>query len=221
MDSFDGELFDPQTDFEQWDRTRPHRHQPAAVCFLTMRLNDSIPKSVIQSWHRERIEFLRRHGVDFESDWKLGYEELSPSKRRLFDKYFSRLREMTLDNCLGDCLLSNPIAAQEVAKSLTRFHGDRYWMGDFVIMPNHIHCLVAFQSTEIAKTQPGGWMRYSARQINKLTGRTGVLWFPEPFDHLVRSPEQLSYLRSYIRENPKKAGVEDGKFFYRPSEGSF
>ncbi|WP_436717317.1 hypothetical protein U8335_10375 [Roseiconus lacunae] len=221
MEDFDGELFDSKAGFDQWDRTRPHRHQPAVICFLTMRLNDSIPASVVQRWHRERIEFLRLHGVEVERDWKVAFLELSREDRKKFDKHFSRQRETTLDHCLGACELANQIAAQEVAKSLAKFHRDRYWMGDFVIMPNHVHCLVAFQTNEIAKTQPGGWMRYSARQINKLTGRTGVLWFPEPFDHLVRSPEQLEYLRSYIRDNPKKAKLSEGSFVYRSSGGRF
>lgn len=221
MENSDGELFDSQTDFDQWDRTRPHRHQPAAICFLTIRLNDSIPASVIQRWHRERLDFLSRRGVQVQQDWKIGYQQLSLDDQKNFDKHFSRQRETILDSCLGECELANPIAANEVAKSLARFHGDRYWLGDFVIMPNHVHCLIAFQTNKIAKTQPGGWMRYSARQINKLTGRTGVLWFPEPFDHLVRSTEQLTYLRGYIRDNPSKAKLTGGTYLYRASGGRF
>ena len=219
MNLNEGELFDPSGDFDQWDRTRPHRHQPAAVCFLTMRLNDSIPKSVLQSWHLERLEFLMRHGVDCSGDWETGYQRLTSEQQEEFKKYFARQRELTLDNCFGKCELANPVASEEVAKSLLRFHGDRYWMGDFVIMPNHVHCLVAFKSVDIAKTQPGGWMRYSARQINKLIGRSGSLWFPEPFDHFVRSNSQREYLRRYIRDNPAKAGITGEKFLYRASGG--
>ncbi len=221
MDLNEGQLFDPSSDFDQWDRTRPHRHQPLAVCFLTMRLNDSIPKSVVQSWHRQRLEYLARHGVDCSGDWKVGLQSMTPEQLEAFNKHFSRQRESMLDNCLGQCQLANPEAAEEVTKSLLNFHGDRYWMGDFVIMPNHVHCLVAFKSVEIAKTQPGGWMRYSARKINKLLGRDGSLWFPEPFDHLVRSNIQLEYLRKYIRENPEKAGLVEGRFVYRASGGRF
>ena len=221
MEVSDGEFFDPHADYDQWDRTRPHRHQPAAVCFLTMRLKDSIPKSVIQQWHRERIDFLHRHGVEVENDWKAGYLQLPPAEKQQFDKHFSHQRETTLDECLGACELANPDAAKEVANSLGKFHGDRYWLGDFVIMPNHVHSLIAFRTNEIAKTQPGGWMRYSARKINKLIGRTGELWFPEPFDHLVRNQAQLEYLRRYIKTNPEKARLGEGKYVYRASGGAF
>ena len=80
--------------------------------------------------------------------------------------------------------MSAPRAREEVAKTLEFFHGQRYWLGDYVIMPNHIHCLVAFLDNDIAKTQPGSWMRFSAKKINQLLGSNGALWFPEPFDHL-------------------------------------
>ena len=221
MSQFTGEFFDRDADFDQWDRTRPHRHQPAAICFLTIRLNDSIPKSVVQRWHRERVDYLRRLGVAVDRDWKMGYEQLNAEQQANFNRHFSRQRETTLDECLGECQLTDPRAREVVAESLECFHGQRYWMGDYVVMPNHVHCLVAFLSNDIAKTQPGSWMRFSARKINQLLERKGGLWFPEPFDHLVRNQRQLEYLRGYIEDNPKKAKLNPGMFLYRQSEGCF
>ena len=221
MPEIAGEFFDREADYDQWDRTRPHRHQPAAICFLTMRLNDSIPRSVIMRWHQERIEYLQRLGIEVERDWKRAHEQLTAEQQAKFSKHFSRQRETTLDECLGGCELSDPRAREEVAKTLEFFHGQRYWLGDYVIMPNHIHCLVAFLDNDIAKTQPGSWMRFSAKKINQLLGSGGTLWFPEPFDHLVRNENQLEYLRSYIGDNPKKAGLNEDEFTYRRSAGDF
>jgi len=221
MPEIAGKFFDRDADYDQWDRTRPHRHQPATVCFLTMRLNDSIPKSVILRWHQERVEHLRRLGVEVERDWKKGYGQLTVEQQAKFNKHFSRQRETTLDECCGTCELADPRAREEVVKSLEYFHRQRYWLGDYVIMPNHIHCLIAFQTNEIAKTQPGSWMRFSAKKINQLLGRKGALWFPEPFDHLVRNERQLNYLRDYVADNPKKAGLKPGLFTYRRSTGCF
>ena len=221
MPEIAGEFFDREADYDQWDRTRPHRHQPAAICFLTMRLNDSIPRSVIMRWHQERIEYLQRLGIEVERDWKRAHEQLTAEQQAKFSKHFSRQRETTLDECLGGCELSDPRAREEVAKTLEFFHGQRYWLGDYVIMPNHIHCLVAFLDNDIAKTQPGSWMRFSAKKINQLLGSGGALWFPEPFDHLVRNENQLEYLRSYIGDNPKKAGLNEDEFTYRRSAGDF
>jgi type I restriction enzyme R subunit len=216
-----GELFDRTAEFDQWDRCRPHRAQPAAITFLTMRLNDSIPAEVVRRWNRERIDFLSRHGVDCGNDWRLGRELLNSKTRNQFDKQFQHARDTTLDECLGGCELANPKYSQPVANSLLKFHRDRYWMGDFVIMPNHVHCLVAFTSNEIAKQQPGGWMRFTAVQINRLLDREGALWFREPFDHLVRSEAQLNYLRDYIKENPLKAQLKPGMYLYHRSGGHF
>ncbi|MCC9599559.1 hypothetical protein LOC67_03225 [Stieleria sp. JC731] len=221
MSQFTGELFDHNAEFEQWDRTRPHRHQPAVICFLTIRLNDSIPKPVILGWHRERREYLQRLGISVGSYWKSGYAQLATEQQADFNKHFSRQREMTLDACHGECHLQQQHLRDEVARSLESFHGQRYWMGDYVIMPNHLHCLVAFRDNDIAKTQPGSWMRFSARKINPLLKRTGAFWFPEPFDHLVRSERQLQYLRGYIADNPKKANLKPGTFTYRRSQGAF
>ena len=150
MPEIAGEFFDREADYDQWDRTRPHRHQSAAICFLTMRLNDSIPRSVILRWHQERIEYLQRMGVEVERNWKRGHEQLTAEQQAKFSKHFSRQRETTLDECLGGCELSDPRAREEVAKTLEFFHGQRYWLGDYVIMPNHIHCLVAFLDNDIA-----------------------------------------------------------------------
>ena len=35
-------------------------------------------------------------------------------------------------------------------------------------------------------------------------------WQPDYFDRLIRSPEHFEAVRSYIRENPMKAGLKSG-----------
>ncbi len=45
-----------------------------------------------------------------------------------------------------------------------------------------------------------------------MLGRSGELWQGEPFDHVVRSPEQFEYLQGYIDNNPLKAKLRDGEF---------
>ncbi|MCA9161286.1 MAG: hypothetical protein KDA72_23310, partial [Planctomycetales bacterium] len=59
------------------------------------------------------------------------------------------------------------------------------------------------------------WLHFTATQINRQTGERGHFWQQEPFDHLVRSPEQYEYLRGYIRDNPKKANLREGEYYYR------
>ena len=80
-------------------------------------------------------------------------------------------------------------------------------MGDFIVMPNHVHLLAAFAAADAMKVQCDSWLHYTAFQINKATGKMGKFWQQEPFDHLVRSLEQYEYLRQYIADNPHKAGL--------------
>ena len=88
-------------------------------------------------------------------------------------------------------------------------------MGDFVVMPNHVHLLASFADPEVMQKQCTSWLHYTAFEINKRLGRSGKFWQQEPFDHLVRSIEQYEYLRRYIADNPKKANLKNGEFIYR------
>jgi len=56
------------------------------------------------------------------------------------------------------------------------------------------------------------WLHYTAFRINQQLWEKGQFWQQEPFDHLVRSPEQYEYLRHYIADNPRKAGLTAGKY---------
>jgi type I restriction enzyme R subunit len=105
--------------------------------------------------------------------------------------------------------------ARIVAESLLFFDGTRYRMGDFVVMPNHVHLLASFATEETMKTQCASWLHYTAVRINRALGQQGKFWQQEPFDHLVRSPTQYDYLRDYIARNPVKAGLKSNEFYYR------
>ena len=67
--------------------------------------------------------------------------------------------------------------------------------------------------------QCDSWLHYTAFQINQEIGEKGKFWQQEPFDHLVRSLEQYEYLRQYIADNPRKAGLKSGECLYRRYDG--
>jgi type I restriction enzyme R subunit len=112
-------------------------------------------------------------------------------------------------------LFKRPELAKIVADSLLHFDGERYRMGDFLVMPNHVHLLAAFATADAMKEQCDSWLHFTAFQINKIIGEKGKLWQQEPFDHLVRSPEQYQYLRGYIADNPRKANLKPSEYYYR------
>jgi type I restriction enzyme R subunit len=147
--------------------------------------------------------------------WSKLLPMLTDKQRHEFHFQFNRCRETKLDECLGACVLKRPELAKIVSDSLPHFDGDRYRMGDFVVMPNHVHLLAAFATQEIMERQFDSWLHYTAFRINPLIGSKNHFWQQEPFDRLVRSVEQFEYLRNYIAQNPAKAGLKPGEFYYR------
>ena len=214
-----GELFDPKDELLISERIRPHWSQAGAIVFVTFRTHDSIPREVLRRWEREKNDWMRRRGHPENQHWSEILPALSDDERGEFYQQFNRCREDFLDTCHGRCLLRRPELAKIVADSLMHFDGDRYRMGDFVVMPNHVHLLAAFASAEAMKKQFGSWLHYTAVQINREIGERGHFWQQEPFDHLVRSIEQYEYLRDYIAGNSKKANLKEGEFIFRRYEG--
>jgi putative transposase len=210
-----GELFDPKGELVVYEHCRPHWSQAGAVVFITFRTDDSIPRDVVEGWDREKQEWLQQRGAGSGAHWSAIVRDLSEKDRADFQKTFNRYREVFLDTCHGRCLLKRPELSQIVADSLLRFDGERYRMGDFVVMPNHVHLLAVFATDRAMKDQCDSWLHYTAFRINQAIGAMGKFWQQEPFDHLVRSPEQYEYLRGYIADNPRKARLIPGEYHYR------
>ncbi|MEQ1904518.1 MAG: transposase [Pirellulaceae bacterium] len=211
-----GELFDPKAELVIGEHFRPHWSQAGSVVFITFRTHDSIPEEVLQRWEREKQDWIQRRG--HAGHWSDVVLTLEKKEQKQFNMEFNRVREDFLDTGHGRCLLRRPELAKIVADSLLYFDGERYRMGDFVVMPNHVHLLAAFSTAETMKEQCDSWLHYTAFRINQTIGEKGKFWQQEPFDHLLRSPEQYDYLRQYIADNPTKAGLKPGEFHYRRYE---
>ena len=211
-----GELFDPRADLSISEHFRPHWSQAGAIVFITFRTHDSIPRQVLLRWEREKQDWLERRGHS--GRWSDILPTLGTQEQNEFRTHFNRCREDLLDQCQGGCVLRQPELAKIVADSLLHFDGERYRLGDFVVMPNHVHLLASFPTEDAMKAQCDSWLHYTAFHINKQLGKQGKFWQQEPFDHLVRSVEQYEYLRRYIAENPNKAKLRPGEYYYRRYE---
>ncbi|MES2791748.1 MAG: hypothetical protein V4719_19160 [Planctomycetota bacterium] len=159
----------------------------------------------------QRLNLPRQH-------WSTLLPLLSEKDRSSFHQKFNRCREEFLDRGQGSCLLSRPELASIVSDSLLHFDGDRYRMGDFIVMPNHVHLLAAFATSDQMRTQFDSWLHFTATLINRRSGGQGSFWQQEPFDHLVRSSEQYDFLRKYIADNPRKANLQADQYLYRKYE---
>ena len=197
----------------------PHWDQEGATYFITWRTADSIPKAVWEQWRNERAAWLAEHGIDPTlEDWRKYVEELSEAERKDFRR-FSKALENEVDAGHGACLLRRAELAGIVADSLRFFDGTRYTLGDFVVMPNHVHLLVGGMAREAMRKQVESWKKWSAIKINEARGRRGRFWQDENFDHLVRNEASFVTFRDYIAQNPVKAGLRVGEFVYWRCEG--
>ena len=88
--------------------------------------------------------------------------------------------------------------------SLQHFDGERYELGEFIVMPNHVHAIVApigeHQLTPILHS----WKSFTALKFNRMLISSGCIWRPESFDHIVRSADHLAKFEAYIRNNAKQ-----------------
>ena len=179
-------------------RCLPHWQQSGKFVFVTFRLSDSLPQSVLDIYVHEKEDWCKKHPKPWnENDSKEYYER------------FSMRMEKWLDAGAGNCLLSKRNNKRIVADALEFFDDERYELLSYVVMPNHVHVLVRLigdsKLTEIVKS----WKSFTARQINNAEGRTGHVWQSESFDHIIRSEQQLYKVAKYIYDNnPKSAYVK-------------
>jgi radical SAM superfamily enzyme YgiQ (UPF0313 family)/REP element-mobilizing transposase RayT len=189
--------FNPHQEIRQTRRKNyPHWTQDGCTYFVTFRLADSIPQSRIQEYEKLRRNWAEHH--------KPPYTE---AEQRQFNELFSERIDEWLDEGAGSCCLRNKTLAAYVAETIQRFDGTRYELDEWVVMPNHVHVLLTphtgYELSKILHT----WKSYSAHAINKELDRTGRLWQPESYDHIVRDLAELWRIRNYIRRNPDKAGL--------------
>lgn len=108
--------------------------------------------------------------------------------------------------------MKNDEVAQIIQDNLLHFNGERYWVHNWCIMPNHVHILIEVKEGWTLSTIMHGWRSYTAKAANKVLGRTGQFWKEEYFDRFIRDEEHYWNVMSYIDSNPVKAGLEDWKW---------
>ena len=97
----------------------------------------------------------------------------------------------------------------------------RYELGDFVVMPNHVHVLVRPLGEWDLEQILHSWKRFSASAMNRLLARRGPVWWKDNFDHLVRSGEKFAKFQRYIADNPAKANLRPSEYHLHRTSLSF
>jgi len=182
----------------------PHWEADLAIYFVTFRLADSLPQSVLQAF-----EFERR---DIVATALAAGRKLSPSEEKKLEILFSEKIESKLDAGVGRCHLANPAVADAVVGTLQHFHAARYHLYAWCVMPNHVHVLFRLLDGYALDGVMHSWKSYSAKKANRLLGRTGKFWQREYYDHMVRSEAAFYRIVNYIFQNPEKVGLRNWRW---------
>jgi putative transposase len=100
-------------------------------------------------------------------------------------------------------------AHEELAAIWTRSaEHDGWFVGNYVIMPDHIHLFVrsAWESRRLSDWV-GMWKSVSSRTLGRRLGLEGHVWQAEYFDRFLRSGESYSEKWEYVEQNPVRAGL--------------
>jgi REP element-mobilizing transposase RayT len=170
----------------------PHWDFADSVQAITFRLADSLPMEVVKRWKRELNEMLP--STDQEESQKAQAE----LRRRIADYE---------DAGHGECLLAIPDHAFIVQNQLKEFHGSKYKLIEWCVMPNQVHALIKLLDETPLHETIKGWKAISAVQINRLSGRRGSLWMVDYHDRYIRDMDHFLNAKAYIRRNPVKAGL--------------
>ncbi len=150
--------------------------------FVTWRVADAVPASVLVQW----------------------LHELNDIDDVIRKSEITRRIEAFCDQGHGECLLRNPVAALRVQDALFESEGKLCELHAWVVMPNHVHCILTPKNCTLAKVV-GQIKGASARRINQALGRSGTLWQREFFDRRIRNFDQFQRTKAYIERNPVKA----------------
>jgi REP element-mobilizing transposase RayT len=152
---------------------------------VTFRLADSLPSAVVERWVGE-------------------LEVLPPAKQDL--ELRKRVEEF-LDSGHGACHLRNPRVGALVETALLFFDAERYRVHAWVVMPNHVHVLFTPAAGCGLSDTLGSWKSFTAKEANKLLGRSGQFWQEDYFDRYIRDEEHFAAAVEYVENNPVKAGL--------------
>lgn len=167
-----------------YHRDIPHFDGGNLTQFVTFRLGDSLPQSVLK---------------EFEEQLRNEKENLTAKKIEKIENY--------LDQGVGSCILREPRCAEFVQRSLIFLHEKKYKLISWVIMPNHVHFMARFDEGQSLSSAMHSLKSYTAHELKKIHPELPVIWQSESFDRYIRSEDHYLGRIQYIEENPVAAGL--------------
>ena len=189
-------FLDPHAKIDIFKRSLPHWRQAGVRYFVTFRLADSVPQEKLQAWKIQRNDFINNHPKPWNN-----------SDTQKFHEQFTNKIEEWLDTGMGTCVLADDKVSKIVADCMSHFEAIRYHLGQWVIMPNHIHVVVSPRPGFELENILHSWKSFSSNEINKYLKLQGRLWQDESYNQIIRNEMHQYRIDEYIRNNPAKAGI--------------
>jgi len=159
----------------------PHFDDEGFTQFITFRLADSMPQSVLEKWREE-----------------LAQDDITDADlRRRIERY--------LDQNFGEGHLRVERIAAMVQETLLKWDGERYRLIAWVIMPNHAHILLRPINGTVVSEIMHSIKSFTAHEANRILERKGQFWAKEYFDRYIRDLRHFASTIAYIENNPVKA----------------
>ena len=189
---------------------------PAAAHFVTFRVADTIPLSMLRKWRAERTHSIHNRSLSAVNAHKRFFA--------VYDRFLDRLTNVTW--------LAKAEIASMIRTALYYHHESKYRLLSYSIMPNHVHLLILpmerpcprppdyLPDERADRDSPLSAMMhsiksYTALQANRILNRSGQFWQHESYDHWVRDDEELKRIAAYIDNNALVGGLSPNPHEYR------
>jgi REP element-mobilizing transposase RayT len=141
------------------------------------------PQRRNQSYHKRKLPHIQTGGKTLFVTFVTKHRWVLPES----------IRQLVMDACLHD-------------------DGWKYLLHGCVVMPDHVHLILsplndADGAVHSLSEIMNGIKGASAHAVNRALARTGSVWQPERFDHLLRSDESARSKVEYVCANPVRAGL--------------
>ena len=180
-------------------RNLPHWLVADRTYFVTMRLDGTLPRSVVEELSAER-EALYRSDCHDEETWL-------DLHRRQFLR-IDALLDATSEG--GRHWLTQGEIPKSIMTSLGWLKNEAGWsIHAATVMSTHIHIVMhngQGRSGELLNDLEK-FKRFTGRAANRILDRTGSFWARDDFDHWCRTADKVEAAVRYVRQNPVKAGL--------------
>ena len=185
-------FFDPHQPVDITVRNLPHWNQNNKSYFVTFRLADAMPAEVMKEYKARVQEVEKRYPMP---RTKMQQAEVDKIKHNTLEKY--------LDAGHGACILKESRLRESLVETLEHDEGVDYELDAYVIMPNHIHLLLATLGDKPIQVIINTIKKVSGHHICWLANCKAPLWEREYYDRLIRNAQHYNDVVAYIINNPR------------------